>query len=60
MTMQGDELEARRKGVAMSQAGLADAIGMTREMIGLLERGAATIEKRTELAVRYLIERDRD
>jgi len=39
----------------MSQAELAEAIGMSRVTIGLMERGEAPIEKRTELAVRYVV-----
>lgn len=55
--MQGFELKALRKAAGMTQAELADAIGMTGTSIGLMERGAAAIEKRTELAVRYVVER---
>ena len=54
--MQGSELKALRKQAGLSQAELASAIGMARETIGLMERDAAPIEKRTELAVRYVVE----
>lgn len=40
----------------MSQAQLAEAIGMARETIGAMERDQAPIELRTELAVRYRTE----
>lgn len=56
MAMQGEDLKALRKGAGMTQAELAEAIGMTGTSIGLMERGAAPIEKRTELAVRYIVE----
>jgi len=52
--MQGDELKALRKGLGMTQAEMADAIGMTATSIGLMERGVAPIEKRTIQAARYL------
>lgn len=54
MTMQPDELKTARKGAGMSQAQLAEAIGMARETIGAMERGAAPIELRTALAVRFV------
>lgn len=53
--MQGDELRALRKSAGMTQAEMAEAIGMTATSIGLMERGAP-IEKRTALAVRYVVE----
>ena len=54
--MQPDELRAVRKAAGLSQAELGDAIGLTRVTIGLMERGGAPIEKRTALAVRYVID----
>ncbi|RYF17853.1 MAG: helix-turn-helix domain-containing protein [Oxalobacteraceae bacterium] len=54
MVMQGEEMKALRTRAGLSQAGLGEAIGMARETIGAMERGAAPIEKRTELAVRYV------
>lgn len=54
MMMQPDEMKALRVSAGLTQAGLADAIGMTRVSVGLMERGQAPIEKRTELAVRYV------
>ena len=38
----------------MTQGELAEALGLTTTFIGLMERGVKGIEKRTELAVRYL------
>jgi DNA-binding XRE family transcriptional regulator len=52
--MDGCEMKALRKAASLSQAELADAIGMCRETIGLMERGAAPIEKRTELDVKFV------
>lgn len=53
--MRGSDLRAMRRDAGMTQAELADAIGMTRETVGLMERDQAPIEKRTELAVRYVV-----
>ena len=53
--MQPNELREIRREAGMSQAELAEAIGMSRVTIGLMERGEAPIEKRTELAVRYVV-----
>lgn len=52
--MQADELKTARKALGLTQAELGEAIGMTGTSIGLMERGAAPIEKRTALAVLYL------
>jgi len=52
--MQPEELKALRKSVGWSQAEMAEAIGMSRVLIGQMERGQAPIEKRTGLAVRYV------
>lgn len=52
--MTSDELKLLRKALGLSQDELGDAIGMSRISVGLMERGQAPIEKRTELAVRYL------
>lgn len=54
--MQGDELKALRKATGLTQSAFADAIGLSRVSIGLMERGAAPIERRTALAARYLAE----
>ncbi|WP_242183182.1 helix-turn-helix transcriptional regulator [Sphingomonas sp. CARO-RG-8B-R24-01] len=52
--MQGSELKAIRKTLGMSQAAFADALGLTAKFVGMMERGDAPLEKRTELAARYL------
>ncbi|QAY78689.1 helix-turn-helix domain-containing protein [Sphingosinicella sp. BN140058] len=52
--MTGEELKAQRKAMAMSQGGLAEALGLTGTFIGMMERGVKPIERRTILAVRYL------
>ncbi len=52
--MTGDELKALRVKAGFSQAELAAAIGMSRESISRMERGKDVIEKRTELALRYI------
>lgn len=54
--MQPDELKALRTGAGLTQQQLANAIGMTRVSVGLMERGQAPIERRTALAVRYVSE----
>lgn len=54
MTMQGSELKAIREGLGMGQRAFAEAIGMTQTFIGMMERGERPIERRTELAARYL------
>jgi DNA-binding XRE family transcriptional regulator len=54
--MQPEELRTLRRQIGASQAELGDAIGLSRVTIGLMERGDAPIEKRTELAVRYVAE----
>lgn len=56
MTMQGPEMKAARVAAGMTQAALADAIGMSRKAITEMETGKAAIEKRTALAVRYVTE----
>ncbi|MGK6324646.1 helix-turn-helix transcriptional regulator [Sphingomonas sp. DT-51] len=56
MALQPEELKTLRKAAGLTQDQLAAAIGMSRVSIGLMERGQAPIERRTELAVRYLFE----
>lgn len=41
----------------MTQAQLGKEIGLSRECVGLMERGDAPIERRTELAVLYVAEK---
>ena len=54
--MQPDEMKSMRKAAGMSQAELGEAIGLSRVTVGVMERGEAPIEKRTGLAVRYVVE----
>jgi DNA-binding XRE family transcriptional regulator len=54
--MQPEEVKALRMEAGLSQAELAELIGMSRVTVGLMERGAAPIERRTELAIRYVVE----
>ena len=54
--MTGLELKNLRRRAKLSQAKLAAAIGMSRESIGRMERSQEAVEKRTELAVRYIAE----
>ena len=53
--MKGKELKEARQKLGLSQSALAYAIGMSRVMIGLMERGDKPIEKRTELAIWCLL-----
>jgi DNA-binding XRE family transcriptional regulator len=54
--MTGLEMRDLRQRAKLSQAQLAAAIGMSRESIGRIERSKDSVEKRTELAVRYVAE----
>jgi transcriptional regulator with XRE-family HTH domain len=54
MTMQAEQLSALREAMKMTQGELAEALGLTSQFIGMMERGEKPIEKRTGLAVRYL------
>lgn len=51
----GDKLKAARAEMSLTQAGLADKIGLTGTFIGMMERDDKPIEPRTDLAVRYLL-----
>ena len=57
--MNGPQLKQARRELGLSQEGLAEAIGMTRVMVGLMERGRKGIERRTDLAVQLLVVRHR-
>ena len=57
--MNGAALKQARRELGLSQEGLAEAIGMTRVMVGLMERGRKGIERRTDLAVQLLVVRHR-
>ncbi|MFZ2996813.1 helix-turn-helix transcriptional regulator [Sphingobium sp.] len=54
--MQPTEMRDIRKAAGLTQEQLADAIGVSRVLIGQMERGNAPIEKRTELAIRYVVD----
>ena len=53
--MTGNELKEARKKLGLSQSELSDAIGMSRVMIVLMERGNIKIEKRTEFIILCLL-----
>jgi y4mF family transcriptional regulator len=46
----GNELRQRRRAVGLSQAAIADAVGVNRRVIGELERGKSTVQ--LEIALR--------
>lgn len=52
--MEPDELRRLRMKVQMTQAEFGEALGLTGQFIGMMERGQNPIELRTELAARYL------
>lgn len=56
--MDAEELRSLRKRAGMSQAELAEHIGMARETISQMERGSAPIEKRTALAIRWITSKE--
>ncbi|WP_081856852.1 helix-turn-helix transcriptional regulator [Sphingobium sp. DC-2] len=49
------ELKSARKVLAMSQAEFADSIGVSRVLVGQMERGDAPITPRTSTAVEMLL-----
>lgn len=55
--LNGIEMKALRQRAGLSQAALAQAIGMSRESIGRMERSTDVLERRTELALRYITEK---
>ncbi len=52
--MQPEELKAIRKVLGLTQHAFATELGMSRKAVGEMEGGKAPIERRTELAARYL------
>jgi len=52
--MQGSELKAIREALGMGQRAFADALGMTQTYVSQMEQDKRTIERRTEMAARYL------
>lgn len=57
--MQGFELKAIRKELAMSQAAFAKALGVSRVLVNQMEREEAPITGRTETAAATLVDRVR-
>lgn len=55
--MKGQEVRTMRRHIGMSQAAFAEAIGVSRETVGRLERGADEVDRRTELAIRFVVEK---
>jgi len=53
--MTPSEFKQARQKLGLTQLALANAIGMTSKMVGMMERGQAGIELRTELAIKQLI-----
>jgi len=46
--------KARKDILGLSQTEFARDLGVTRQLVSLMERGESPIEKRTELAIRWL------
>lgn len=53
----GPQLRAMRKAAGLSMAELGAKVGLSGPFIGEMERGEKGIELRTELAVRYVLEK---
>ena len=53
--MTGRELEQARRKLGLTQQQLGDELNLSRVMIGLMERGDKTVERRTDLSMRYLL-----
>jgi len=49
------EIKKARQRLGMTQAGLAEALGMQRNSVARMERGEQPIMRTTELAVKYLL-----
>jgi transcriptional regulator with XRE-family HTH domain len=54
-TMTGKELRHARSVLGLTQAGLAEALGLHENTVARAERGELAILKTTELAVKYLL-----
>ena len=54
--MNGEDARTLRRRTGMSQAAFAEAIGLSRETVGRLERGSEPIDRRTEFAIRFVVE----
>lgn len=55
--MQGDELKRLRTARGLDQSKVADALGLSRVFVGMMERDQKPIEPRTALAARLLYDR---
>lgn len=55
--MTGEDVRTLRRQAGLSQIEFAEAIGLSRETIGRMERGSEDIDRRTELAMRYVAEK---
>ena len=55
LSMTGKWLRQMRRRLRMTQSEFADALGMQRNSIALMERDERPVVKATELAVRYLL-----
>lgn len=53
--MQGNDLKEARKALGLTQGELAEQLGLSSTFVGLMERDAKPIERRTELAVQHLV-----
>jgi DNA-binding XRE family transcriptional regulator len=53
--MTREELRQARKRLGMTQLELAEAIGMQKNSVAMIERGLRPVTKTTELAVKYLL-----
>ena len=53
--MTGAELRRTRGKLGMTQTELAEAIGMKKNSVAMIERGLRPVMKTTELAVKYLL-----
>ncbi len=53
--MTSKQLKKARRTLDLTQAQLGEKIGMSRVMIGLMERRKKAIDIRTELAVKHLL-----
>ncbi len=54
-TMTGEGLKRARKRLGMTQKQLAEAIGMQKNSLAMIERGLRPVMKTTELSVKYLL-----
>jgi len=52
------KLRAARRALGWTQPYLAEELGLTRDAVAKMEAGVRPIERRTDLAIRYLLERE--